>query len=358
MNIEEIEKNKASNPYYQANPEMFDWLMSYVKKYPKSCCKVISRRLNSRTLNRNFDIKHLISWMKKSTSHFMFNIELQTQAYCIVMGITSIDQFPKCKMCGKPMVQNAYSFSQGFTKTQFCNAKCRANNEDFKRICAEDRISRYGSAFGDPKKYIATRIKRHGRKNAKLSASLKAAYQNRKNEILKKRSDTLFNNYGVRTPMHSPELRSRQCYRYTYDGKHFDSSFEIALYIYLSDNHIEFSYQPNVTFEYEFDGKCHKYIPDFKIKNEYVEIKGDHFFKEDGTMQNPYDHLQDGLYESKHQCMILHNVKILRTSECQKYIDYVINKYGPSYLSSFHNKSKQKQDEECNQRKAGNQNQS
>ena len=41
-------------------------------------------------------------------------------------------------------------------------------------------------------------------------------------------------------------------------------------------------------------------MPDFLVDGHYVEIKGDHFFKKDGTMQNPYDHRQDGLYEAKH----------------------------------------------------------
>lgn len=63
---------------------------------------------------------------------------------------------------------------------------------------------------------------------------------------------------------------------------------------------------------YKHDGKEHFYMPDFKVRDELIEIKGDHFFKEDGTMQNPYDHSQDGLYEAKHQCMIKNNVTILK----------------------------------------------
>lgn len=36
----------------------------------------------------------------------------------------------------------------------------------------------------------------------------------------------------------------------------------------------------------EFDRK-HWYMPDFKVNNQFIEIKGYHFFKSDGTMQNP-----------------------------------------------------------------------
>ena len=76
-------------------------------------------------------------------------------------------------------------------------------------------------------------------------------------------------------------------------------------------------------------------MPDFLVDGHYVEIKGDHFFKKDGTMQNPYDHRQDGLYEAKHQCMLQNSVKIMRVSEMKDIVDYVSCKYGKSYLKQF-----------------------
>lgn len=80
----------------------------------------------------------------------------------------------------------------------------------------------------------------------------------------------------------------------------FDSIYEIAYYIWLKDHNTAFEYEPIVKFKYVYDGKEHWYMPDFLVDGHYVEIKGDHFFKEDGTMQNPYDHRQDDLYEAKH----------------------------------------------------------
>jgi hypothetical protein len=38
---------------------------------------------------------------------------------------------------------------------------------------------------------------------------------------------------------------------------------------------------------YEFDGKTWTYFPDFKVNGQYIEIKGDHFFK-NGKMICPY----------------------------------------------------------------------
>jgi len=90
---------------------------------------------------------------------------------------------------------------------------------------------------------------------------------------------------------------------------------ELAFYIWLVENNIPFDFQVDAGFMFSFDGKNHTYFPDFKIGDLYFEIKGDHFFKEDGTMQNPFNHSQDGLYEAKHQCMIAHDVIILRSNE-------------------------------------------
>lgn len=57
-------------------------------------------------------------------------------------------------------------------------------------------------------------------------------------------------------------------------------------------------YTPKVEFLYKFKDKQHKYIPDFRIGNEYVEIKGSQFLdKETGRWINPFNHKLDALYE-------------------------------------------------------------
>ena len=40
-------------------------------------------------------------------------------------------------------------------------------------------------------------------------------------------------------------------------------------------------------------------------------------------------------YEAKHQCMLMNNIKILRSAEYSKFLDYVSSKYGKDYLLSF-----------------------
>jgi hypothetical protein len=157
-------------------------------------------------------------------------------------------------------------------------------------------------------------------------------------EIVKSKSRSTFQNkYGVNAPAQCPEIRRKQQLRCRYNGKFFDSTYEIAYYIWLTDHHIMFEYEPNVKFKYVFDGKEHWYMPDFKVNDQFIEIKGDHFFKADGTMQNPWDHTLDNLYEAKHQCMIANNVKIIRVSEMIEILDYISTTYSKTYLKQFRN---------------------
>ena len=119
-------------------------------------------------------------------------------------------------------------------------------------------------------------------------------------EVKAKSRATLHRNYGVDAPAQCPEIRRKQQIRCEYKGMNFDSIYEIAYYIWLVDNGIRFEYEPGISIQYAFGGKQHQYLPDFIVDGQIVEIKGDHFFKEDGTMCNPYDHSQDALYEAKH----------------------------------------------------------
>lgn len=145
--------------------------------------------------------------------------------------------------------------------------------------------------------------------------------------------------FGVENSSQNPLVRRKQATKYKYENINFDSKPEMAYYIWLKDNNIDFEFQPNVKFEYLYENKLYYYIPDFKVENEYIEIKGLQFFKNydiNETMINPFDRTQDAKYEAKHQCMIKNNVKIL--TDTKIYENYVKNKYGRTYLDSFKRK--------------------
>lgn len=134
--------------------------------------------------------------------------------------------------------------------------------------------------------------------------------------------------YGVENPMQCPEIQKKTILRYRFNELSFDSAPEIAFFIWLKDNNIEFEYQPNISFDYMHNGKLHKYFPDFKIGDMFFEIKGDHFFK-DGKMICPYrdktwtdeQYMQEcNKYEAKHWCMLKNDIVILRNAEYAMFV--------------------------------------
>ena len=56
----------------------------------------------------------------------------------------------------------------------------------------------------------------------------------------------------------------------TYKGYYCDSSWELAYVVYNIDHDIQFE-RNETTFTYVFDGKEHKYLPDFSIGDVYIE---------------------------------------------------------------------------------------
>ena len=115
--------------------------------------------------------------------------------------------------------------------------------------------------------------------------------------------------------------------RYYYDGERFDSSWELAYYIWLKDHNIPFEFHID-PIDYSYKGKRHRYFPDFKVKNELVEIKGPQLLK---LMQE-----SNSLDNAKYHCMIDHNVKII--TDCSEYLNYIDEKYGKEYLKQFRNR--------------------
>lgn len=137
--------------------------------------------------------------------------------------------------------------------------------------------------------------------------------------VKEKIKESNLNKYGVEYYTQSLDFHKKKLSRYFYDGFIFDSSYELCFYKYCIDHNIQIS-RSDTFFEYEYNGKIHKYFPDFKVVNKYIEIKGEHFF-EDGRMINPFDRNQDELYEAKHQCMLENNVDIV--TDCEKYVNYI-----------------------------------
>lgn len=182
-------------------------------------------------------------------------------------------------------------------------------------------INHNNSEYRNTDKMIETAIKNGG-----IGTSRKT--------ILEKIKNTMLEKYGKDHNWKIPEFRKNNYNKkYFYDNVYFDSSWELAYYIWLKDHNIDFEYHPKIYLKYDFNGKEHYYEPDFKVNNELIEIKGPHFFNEKGEFINPYNKNLNELYKVKYQCMLKNNVKII--VDISKVINYINLKYGDNYMKLF-----------------------
>lgn len=136
-----------------------------------------------------------------------------------------------------------------------------------------------------------------------------------------------------RTKEYWKEIRSKSHHSYFYEGLDFDSSWELAVWIYAKDHGLDIEREP-IMFEYEINGKVKKYFPDFKLNEDLIEVKGDHFFK-NGKMICPFDESLNDIYEAKHQCGLKNKVKFWTSKEMQNILKYIEDKYTKDYLELF-----------------------
>lgn len=148
--------------------------------------------------------------------------------------------------------------------------------------------------------------------------------------------DTSLKNWGTEYALQNRAVLSKVHRKYNYNGIKFDSSWELAFWIYHVDNNIQIIREPQ-SFKYTYLGTEHVYHPDFEVNGQLYEIKGNQYFNEDGTARDPYGN-RSGIFEAKRQCALKNGVKILKEKDVEPYLMYVIQKYGKHFLESFRNK--------------------
>lgn len=209
-----------------------------------------------------------------------------------------------------------------------------------KAKMAKTNLERYG--------YTAAAKSKKVRKKLAKAAKYNASNQEISKRIFKKREDTVLKRHGVKhissldfvkakirkTKMVKYGVAGAVTYKYVYKNIKFDSSWELAFYCYnLSLN------KPvkrcTKFFEYEFEGNSHLYFPDFEIEDKIFEIKGDHFFNEEGLMICPFNRAKDGLFQAKQQCGIKNNVIFITRKEITPCLYYMENKYGKNWKEIF-----------------------
>lgn len=303
-------------------------------------------------------------------------LKLKTRVYRILNGL---DMRPACAHCGKSMDdRDVKNLAEGYRK--YCSPRCAKDSDARKLLFEKTCIDRYGvrnpselDAVKEKKKETClknygvdnpaksgavagrisrTNIERYGVGCAVHSPGIAAKTEatnlerygvtsfSKTREFIEKTTASNRRRFGVDYPNQDPEFRRRSQKRYTYKGVGFDSSPELAFFIYAEDHGIRAEYQPAVSFEYEVSGRLYRYQPDFRTDAGYVEFKGLQFFENKdpaGKMINPYDRSMDDVYEAKHQCMLRNGVRIVLPADYRVYTDYVDRTYGRGYLRGFRN---------------------
>ena len=285
------------------------------------------------------------------------HVPILARIYCLRHGLTG------CPICQNPDCSNPVKWLNGENVFQrYCCHDCCIKDKEYwnryKRTMVEHHgvdnpmkskairdkammtnIERLGvnwpmQSLDVLEKSHNTVLERHGVDNiSQLQETKNKVRESLKkydiDKIREKARRTCKERHGYDYYTQSPEYHKTAHRKYAnpkYPDMSFGSSWEFKVYDFLTERNVSFEYQPNILFKYEYLGTTHTYHPDFLINGKLYEIKGEQFFKEDGTMQNPYDSSQDARYEAKHQCMIANNVIILRKKDIDN-LEVVYSKY-------------------------------
>lgn len=226
--------------------------------------------------------------------------------------------------------------------------------EEYRRVIGEKikqtNLEKYGFEYTfqvpEVKKKIAlTNLSRYGTENPaasfKIKNKIKAIFLFKYGVVnpfmldfvKDKIKQTCLERYGVeyygQTSLYSKVVHKK----YIYDNIMFDSSWELAFYIYCTDNNILITRAEDNKFLYTTsDNKIHTYTPDFIInKTDIIEIKGSHLFNENGTLGM----LGDERDLKKFELIKSNNITLIGQNKIKFYMDYINKNYGREYLNTF-----------------------
>lgn len=222
-------------------------------------------------------------------------------------------------------------------KEQTClkhfNSTNPLKSEKIKEKVRQTNLQKYGVA--NPIQTLENKRKRIIKRKKWLETGglekMKQLWTKSKRKAL---SEKVSKTWSQKTPEEIREIRKKASIKYIYQNITFDSSWELAFYIYYKDQNANISRETK-TFEYFVDNKRYIYIPDFEVDEKLYEIKGNQFLAEDGSWKDPYKTQKTKILEAKHQCALKNNVTILYFTEIKKYLNYVESKYGKDYLQKF-----------------------
>ncbi len=114
---------------------------------------------------------------------------------------------------------------------------------------------------------------------------------------------------------------------YKYENIEFDSSWELAYWIFCKDKNIKI--ERNIkSFDFIFKNQISKFYPDFIVENQIVEIKGDQFL-------NPKFNGYEKWKSKIEQVVIPNKILVLYLKDLKDVFNYIHSFYGKKYLKNF-----------------------
>ena len=195
------------------------------------------------------------------------------------------------------------------------------------------KLERYGNTkYNNRNKYKETCLDRFGCENPFQNEAVKQKCNTVDivNRAEASRHKTFVEKYGVECVGQLEQ--SHQNYSYFYDNTYFDSSWELALWIYANDHNEDIVRLP-CTIEFEYNSTIRTYRPDFKYNGQLVEVKGDQFIYE-GKLINPYRD-NTGLDSLKTELIKKYDIQLWSSREIKPILIYITKNYGKDYLKQF-----------------------
>ena len=265
----------------------------------------------------------------------------------------------KCQTCGAdvPFI----SMTSGYQK--HCSSKCSNNDPEVKQKLSENIKKAYSEHNEESqRKRKETCLKKYGvdhpTKSKEVQGKMRKTMLERfdvetpmqSEEIKEKVKQTCLKNWGVENPFSSEEIklkikdtnnlkynadypaqnadiRRKNWKKYVYKNMSFDSSWELAFYIYCEDHKISVEREP-VKLNYTYNGKIYYTFPDFRIHNSLlIEFKRPDL-REKMRIENSKDN-------AKYKCLREHECIIY--AKADRFLKYVELTYGKTYIASFKN---------------------
>lgn len=203
-----------------------------------------------------------------------------------------------------------------------------ASTNDCKERLKETNLKLYGVEYALQSK----EVREKGKKTCMNKYGKE--YYNQTTEHRQRCINTCLRKYGEISYTKTEEYQRLARRKYQFNGEFFDSSWEVYFFYYClkTGKHIIRNVKE---LKFELHGKTYEYFPDFEVDGKLYEIKGDHFFKNDGTLCNPYNHKLDERFEAKHQCGLRNGVIFLRGKDIIPMKKLFNNDFGKDYINKL-----------------------